>query len=70
MRGAQAVYRALLHGYPAPFRHEYGEQSVAPQDPLTLILATGTLLLVALIAAYLPARQASRVDPIGALHQT
>jgi predicted permease len=42
---------------------------VAPQDPLTLTLATGVLLLVALIAAYLPARRASRVDPMTALHQ-
>jgi ABC-type antimicrobial peptide transport system permease subunit len=42
---------------------------VAPQDPLTLTVATGVLLLVALIAAYLPARRASRVDPMTALHQ-
>jgi ABC-type antimicrobial peptide transport system permease subunit len=42
---------------------------VAPQDPLTLTLATGVLLLVALIAAYLPARRASRVDPMAALYQ-
>jgi ABC-type antimicrobial peptide transport system permease subunit len=42
---------------------------IAPQDPLTLTLATGVLLLVALIAAYLPARRASRMDPMTALHQ-
>ena len=43
---------------------------VAPQDPLTLALATGLLLLVALSAAYLPAQRASRLDPMAALrHQ-
>lgn len=42
---------------------------VAPQDPLTLTLATGLLLLVALSAAYLPARRASRLDPMAALRQ-
>jgi putative ABC transport system permease protein len=40
---------------------------VAPQDPLTLVSATGLLLLVALSAAYVPAVRASRVDPMTAL---
>ena len=43
---------------------------VAPQDPLTLVLATGLLVLVASCAAYLPARSASRLDPMRALRQT
>jgi predicted permease len=42
---------------------------VAPQDPLTLALATGLLLLVALGAAYGPAQRASRLDPMAALRQ-
>ena len=42
---------------------------VAPQDPLTLALATGLLLLVALSAAYVPAQRASRLDPMAALRQ-
>ena len=42
---------------------------VAPRDPLTLAAATGLLLLVALSAAYLPAQQASRLDPMAALRQ-
>ena len=42
---------------------------VAPQDPLTLTVAIGLLLLVALSAAYLPARRASRLDPMSALRQ-
>jgi predicted permease len=42
---------------------------IAPQDPLNLMLATGVLLLVAFVASYLPARRASRTDPLAALHQ-
>jgi putative ABC transport system permease protein len=40
---------------------------VAPQDPLTLVTATSVLLVVALTAAYIPARRASKLDPMTAL---
>ena len=40
---------------------------VAPQDPATFALAVAVLLTVAGFAAYLPARRASRLEPIAAL---
>jgi ABC-type antimicrobial peptide transport system permease subunit len=42
---------------------------VAPQDPLTLALAAGLLVLVAPRASYLPAQRASSLDPMAALRQ-
>jgi ABC-type antimicrobial peptide transport system permease subunit len=40
---------------------------VTPADPAALVLATLFLILVAMLAAYLPARRALHVDPIEAL---
>jgi hypothetical protein len=40
---------------------------VTPGDPLTLALAVTMFLAVAAVAAYLPARRATRIDPIIAL---
>jgi predicted permease len=40
---------------------------VSPADPLTYVLALGGLVLAAALASYLPARRATRVDPVEAL---
>jgi putative ABC transport system permease protein len=52
--GITRVMTALLYG-------------VQPNDPATLVIVSLTLGAVALIAAYLPARRAARVDPLVAL---
>jgi predicted permease len=40
---------------------------IQPRDPVTLASSMALLLLVALLAAYVPARRAARVDPSSAL---
>ena len=47
---------ALLHG-------------VSPSDPLVLAVSAGVLLATTLAAGYLPARRASRIDPVIVLRQ-
>jgi ABC-type antimicrobial peptide transport system permease subunit len=42
---------------------------VEPQDPLTLGVVAAVLLAVTLLASWLPARRAARVDPAVALRR-
>lgn len=40
---------------------------LSPRDPITLTLATVLLLSACILASYLPARRAARIDPMVAL---
>jgi ABC-type antimicrobial peptide transport system permease subunit len=41
--------------------------NVSPFDPATFLVMVGVLLATAVVAAYIPARAASRIDPLRAL---
>ena len=67
----------VIAGLLAGFGLEYGASrlianrlfGVAPEDPVTLAAAITLLVGVTLLAAYLPAQRASRLNPIAALRQ-
>jgi putative ABC transport system permease protein len=40
---------------------------IAPSDPITFVVVTVVLCAVAVVASYLPARRAARIDPLAAL---
>jgi predicted permease len=71
--GGYALKRLLDSRYftSTEWQRQMSEQlyGVEWTDPLTIVLIASLLMLVALIACWLPARKAARVDPIAALRQ-
>ena len=65
------IYAILNNKYfgPHTWQQRMKEQlyGVTMSDPLTLIVIALLLMLVALIACWLPARRAAKVDPLVAL---
>jgi macrolide transport system ATP-binding/permease protein len=63
----------LAIGVPAAFAASRLVESflfqMKPHDPVTLTLAVAILLCAALLAGWVPARRASRIDPTIALRQ-
>ena len=56
--GAYAVARLLASSIP----------TLPSKDPIAAVVLTATLIIVALLACYLPALRATRVEPLEALH--
>jgi ABC-type antimicrobial peptide transport system permease subunit len=48
------LMRSMLYGIP-------------PSDPATFVIASVSLFIAVVVAAYLPARRAAGIDPAGAL---
>jgi ABC-type antimicrobial peptide transport system permease subunit len=69
--GAKIAFAGISIGLLAALMLTRGMQSllfqVSPFDPVTLAAVAALLLIVTLVACYLPARRAAQVDPMVAL---
>ncbi len=61
------VLAGLLGGYVASRLMTSLLYETSPTDPATLAITVSILVAVALLASYLPARRAARIDPMTAL---
>ena len=59
----------LVAAFPLTRMMESLVVGVAPTDPLTFAAVSALFVLVAALACYLPARRATRVDPVAALRE-
>jgi putative ABC transport system permease protein len=66
MTGAGILIGALLAGVIGRLARDL-LSGVSPMDPLTYLSASLLLALVALAACYIPARRATKIDPMAAL---
>ena len=48
---------------------EHLVDGMRPTEPLTLVITIPVLIAAALFASFVPARRASRIDPMGTLRQ-
>jgi predicted permease len=62
---AVAIGLPLALGVAGILRHQIA--GVSPFDPISFAVVTGCVLAVLLVACYLPARRAAKVDPMAAL---
>ena len=65
------VLAGLLLGIPAAMATAHLIRSqlygLSPYDPMNLLFAAGVMPVVAVLACYLPATRAMRIDPMAAL---
>jgi ABC-type antimicrobial peptide transport system permease subunit len=61
-----ALSPILNHAIAPPYRESFA-YGMKPNDPMTIVLAVLMLACVGVVAGYLPARRAARVDPMTAL---
>jgi ABC-type antimicrobial peptide transport system permease subunit len=71
MQGFRVIFAGIAAGICCAFFSNRLIQSllygVSAVDPLTFCLTVGFLALVGLLACYIPARQASKIDPMATL---